>query len=84
MVSRRKVEEEIARTKDPIIRKQLQDLLDKRSQRWEEKKKKTTEMLNDGAEGIAEVLMYLISWKVILALIIAILIFGLFLKLIGA
>jgi hypothetical protein len=32
MVSRRKLEEEIARTKDPVIRKQLQELLDKREQ----------------------------------------------------
>lgn len=32
MVNRRKLEEEIARTKDPVIRKQLQELLDKREQ----------------------------------------------------
>jgi len=33
MTSRRKLEEEIARTKDPIVRKQIQELLDKREQR---------------------------------------------------
>jgi len=33
MTSRRKLGEEIARTKDPIVRKQLQELLDKREQR---------------------------------------------------
>jgi len=32
MTSRRKLEEEIARTKDPIVQKQLQELLDKREQ----------------------------------------------------
>lgn len=33
MTRRRKLEEEIARTKVPIVRKQLQELLDKREQR---------------------------------------------------
>ena len=33
MTSRRKLEEEIARTQDPSVRKQLQELLDKRKQR---------------------------------------------------
>lgn len=33
MVSRGKLEEEIARTKDPTIRKQLQELLEKREQK---------------------------------------------------
>ena len=33
MTSRRKLEEEIARTQDPSVRKQLQKLLDKRKQR---------------------------------------------------
>lgn len=33
MTRRRKLEEETARTKDPIVRKQLQELLDKREQR---------------------------------------------------
>ena len=33
MTSRRKLEEEIARTQDPSVRKQLQELLDKREQR---------------------------------------------------
>ena len=33
MTSRRKLEEEIARTKDPIVRKQLQELLGKRARR---------------------------------------------------
>ena len=33
MTSRRKLEEEIARTQDPLVRKQLQELLDKRKQR---------------------------------------------------
>jgi predicted Holliday junction resolvase-like endonuclease len=33
MTSKRKLEEEIARTKDPVVRKQLQELLDKREQR---------------------------------------------------
>jgi len=33
MTSRRKLEEEIARTKDPIVRKQIQELIDKRERR---------------------------------------------------
>jgi len=33
MTSRRKLEEEIARTQDPSVRKQLQELLDNRKQR---------------------------------------------------
>lgn len=33
MTSRRKLEEEIARTKDPEVRKQLQELFNKREQR---------------------------------------------------
>ena len=33
MTSRRKLDEEIARTQDPSVRKQLQELLDKREQR---------------------------------------------------
>ena len=33
MTSRRKLEEDIARTQDPSVRKQLQELLDKRKQR---------------------------------------------------
>jgi hypothetical protein len=46
MVSRRKLEEEIARSKDPVLRKQLQELLEKRSQRWAEKGKKAKGFLN--------------------------------------
>lgn len=46
MVSRRKLEEEIARSKDPVLRKQLQELLEKRSQRWTEKEKKAKGFLN--------------------------------------
>jgi len=39
MTSRRKLEEELARTKDPVLRKQLQELIGKREKRWEETKK---------------------------------------------
>ncbi len=44
MVSRRKLEEEIARSTDPVIRKQLQELLDKREKRREEGKKTIKEL----------------------------------------
>ncbi len=37
MTSRRKLEEEIARTTDPTVRKQLQELLDKRAGRSAER-----------------------------------------------
>lgn len=50
MVSRRKLEEEIARSKDPVLRKQLQELLDNRSQKWAGKKKRTKDFLNKVAE----------------------------------
>ena len=40
MVRRRKLEEEIARTNDPQIRKHLQELLDKRNRRWNKIKQK--------------------------------------------
>jgi hypothetical protein len=46
MVSRRKLEEEIARTKDPDIRKQLQELLDKREERFNQRKKSIKEGLS--------------------------------------
>lgn len=36
VASRRKLEEELARTKDPVLRKQLKELIDKREKRWEE------------------------------------------------
>jgi preprotein translocase subunit SecF len=49
MARRRKLEEEIARTKDLVIRKQLQELLDKR----EERRDKT---INDAKEIGASVL----------------------------
>jgi hypothetical protein len=44
MTSRRKLEEEIARTKDPLVRKQLQKLLDKRKQRQDKTIKDTKEI----------------------------------------
>lgn len=47
MSSKRKLEEEIARTKDSVLRKQLQELLDKRSQRTEERKRKTKKLLKE-------------------------------------
>lgn len=52
MTSRKKLEEEIARTKDPIVRKQLQELLDKREQRRD----KTIEDAKDiGASLLREI-----------------------------
>ncbi len=41
---RRKLEEEIARTKVPIVRKQLQELLDKREQRQDKRIKDAKEI----------------------------------------
>lgn len=52
MVSRRKLEEEIARSKDPVLQKQLQELLDKRSQRWDEKEKRAKDYFNRAEKGI--------------------------------
>ena len=50
MVSRRKLEEEIARTTDPQLRKQLQELLDKRERR----RKETVGQVKDTAKAIGE------------------------------
>jgi hypothetical protein len=50
MASRRKIEEEIAKTKDPVLQKQLQELLDKRSQRWAEKEEKAKGFLKETAD----------------------------------
>jgi len=44
MTSRRKLEEEIAQTKDSAIRKQLQELFDKREQRRDKKIKDAKEI----------------------------------------
>ena len=55
MVSRRKLEEEIARSKDPVIRKQLQKLLEKRSQRWAEKEKKAKGFLDKKKEWVSTI-----------------------------
>jgi hypothetical protein len=52
MTSRRKLEEEIARTKDPIVRKQRQDLLDKREQRRDKTIKDAKEI---GASLLCEI-----------------------------
>lgn len=47
MVHRRKLEEEIARAKDPQIRKQLQELLDERNRRWNETKRKGSNLYKE-------------------------------------
>jgi hypothetical protein len=47
--------EETARTKDPILRKQLQELLEKRNQRWAEKKKKAKDFFNIAAKELPSV-----------------------------
>ncbi len=52
MVSRRKLEEEIARSKDPVIRKQLKELLDKRNHKWEKDKKKAVQFTGGQIEGL--------------------------------
>lgn len=51
MTSKRKIEEKIAETKDPVIRKQLQELLDKRERRWKQKKQGASNVVG-GALGI--------------------------------
>jgi len=56
MSSRRKIEEEIARTKDPVIRKQLQELLDKRNQRQEQKKTKIINSLKNAANFAVDII----------------------------
>jgi len=56
MVSRRKLEEEIARSKDPVLRKQLQELLEKRNQKWTEKEKKAKDFFNTAAEQLSSIL----------------------------
>jgi len=57
MVSRKKLEEEIARTKDPVIRKQLQELLDKREKRFNQRKKS----IKEGLSSVGRELGYLLS-----------------------
>lgn len=49
MTSRRGLEEEIAREKDPIVRKQLQELLDKRQDEWE---KSAAKKIEDTAKSV--------------------------------
>ena len=49
MTSRRKLEEEIARNADPVIRKQLQELLDARNQKLAQKKKKALDIIENVA-----------------------------------
>jgi len=46
-MSKRKLEKEIARTKDPVLRKQLQELLDKRNQEWEQRKENWSDLISD-------------------------------------
>ena len=62
MTSRRKLEEEIARTQDPSVRKQLQELLDKRKQRQDKTIKDAKEIgvsllreIDEAAPVISEV-----------------------------
>jgi len=53
MASRRKLEEEIARTKDPQLRKQLQELLGKRKQR----RKETAKNVKEGVDSLGKELV---------------------------
>ena len=54
MVRRRKLEEEIARTKDPVIRKQLQELLNKREHRQNKRVKNMKEGLGSLKDDMRE------------------------------
>jgi hypothetical protein len=54
MTSKRKLEEEIARNTDPVMRKQLQELLDARNQRWSQKKRNTFDFINNASEGLGK------------------------------
>ena len=70
MASRKKLEEEIARSKDPVLRKQLQELLDKRNQSWSAKKKKAGEYIGGEISTAAVVLpvavaLVFIIWGII-------------------
>ncbi len=72
MTSRRKLEEEIARTKDPVVRKQLQELLDKR----ETKAKAIKDTITKEVEGLFEVKYIFGKWtdRILMLVIFAILI----------
>jgi hypothetical protein len=82
MVSRRKLEEEIARSKDPVLQKQLQELLEKRSQRWAEKGKKAKDYFNRADKEIIPSLMAGVAIVIWVAIAIG-LILALFFLLIG-
>lgn len=73
MTRRRKLEEEIARTKDPIVRKQLQELLDKREQRKDKTIKDAkvigVSLLREIDEAAAPVIS---TWAVIMGIGVAI------------
>jgi len=66
MTRRRKLEEEIARTKDPIVRKQLQELLDKRKQRQDKTIKDAKEIGVSLLREIDEAAPVISTWAVII------------------
>ena len=80
MVSRKKLEEEIARSKDPVLQKQLQKLLDKRSQRWSEKGKKAKESLNSFLKPLppVEAKTFLVFFWLLVIVIIVMALIGFF------
>lgn len=91
MVSRRKLEEEIARSKDPVLRKQLQELLEKRNKRLEEKGKIAGEFLERGKEAVNSLINVLpgfiiifISMTVAMVLILRLILWLAILKAFGA
>lgn len=66
MTRRRKLEEEIARTKDPLVQKQLQELLDKRKQRQDKTIKDTKEIGVSLLREIDEAAPVMETWGVIM------------------
>ena len=64
MTSRRKLEEEIARTTDPTVRKQLQELLDKRERRSAERISTTNRVAGEVIHELAEPAQVLFRWGV--------------------
>ena len=52
MRSTRKLEEKIAKTKDPVIQKKLQELIDKRTPSYYEKRERRLQLILEVSRGL--------------------------------
>ncbi len=80
MTRRRKLEEDIARTKDPLVQKQLQELLDKRKQRQDKTIKDVKEIGVSLLREIDEAVPPISTVAVIMGIVVAIVLVMFFLE----